>query len=119
MTTPPRLQLTGIRKAYPGVLANDDVDLTVGQGEIHADIKSFRVPSPSQPGSHIWYACPEGPEAAAYLRGTGSLVDGSARNDRSTNAAGYGEQSLFSDRGWRRREPSAPGPGRSCSTSAR
>ena len=36
MTTPPRLQLTGIRKAYPGVLANDDVDLTVGQGEIHA-----------------------------------------------------------------------------------
>ena len=36
MSTPPRLQLTGIKKAYPGVLANDDVDLTVGQGEIHA-----------------------------------------------------------------------------------
>ncbi len=36
MNAPPRLQLTGIRKAYPGVLANDDVDLTVGQGEIHA-----------------------------------------------------------------------------------
>ncbi|NJN40296.1 MAG: ABC transporter ATP-binding protein, partial [Gammaproteobacteria bacterium] len=33
---PPRLQLNHIRKAYPGVLANDDVDLTVGQGEIHA-----------------------------------------------------------------------------------
>jgi simple sugar transport system ATP-binding protein len=40
MATPPplaqRLTLSGIRKAYPGVLANDDVDLTVGQGEIHA-----------------------------------------------------------------------------------
>jgi ABC-type uncharacterized transport system ATPase subunit len=32
----PRLALTGIRKAYPGVLANDDVALTVQEGEIHA-----------------------------------------------------------------------------------
>jgi general nucleoside transport system ATP-binding protein len=32
----PRLALTGIRKAYPGVLANDDVALTVEEGEIHA-----------------------------------------------------------------------------------
>lgn len=32
----PRLALTGIRKAYPGVLANDDVDLAVHEGEIHA-----------------------------------------------------------------------------------
>ncbi|MCB1993653.1 MAG: ATP-binding cassette domain-containing protein, partial [Geminicoccaceae bacterium] len=31
-----RLVLSGIKKAYPGVLANDDVALTVGQGEIHA-----------------------------------------------------------------------------------
>lgn len=35
MTTP-RLQLTGITKRYPGVLANDAVDLTVMPGEIHA-----------------------------------------------------------------------------------
>jgi general nucleoside transport system ATP-binding protein len=33
---PPRLALSGIRKAYPGVLANDDVALTVEEGEIHA-----------------------------------------------------------------------------------
>ena len=32
----PRLQLTGISKRYPGVLANDDVALTVQPGEIHA-----------------------------------------------------------------------------------
>ncbi len=33
---PPRLHLTGITKRYPGVVANDDVTLTVQPGEIHA-----------------------------------------------------------------------------------
>ncbi len=33
---PPRLQLTGITKAYPGVIANSDVSLSVMPGEIHA-----------------------------------------------------------------------------------
>jgi ABC-type uncharacterized transport system ATPase subunit len=32
----PRLQLTGISKTYPSVVANADVDLTVLPGEIHA-----------------------------------------------------------------------------------
>ena len=32
----PRLRLRGITKRYPGVVANDDVDLSVGVGEIHA-----------------------------------------------------------------------------------
>jgi simple sugar transport system ATP-binding protein len=32
----PRLSLTGIRKAYPSVVASDGVDLTVMPGEIHA-----------------------------------------------------------------------------------
>ena len=32
----PRLQLTGITKAYPGVVANSDVSLTVMAGETHA-----------------------------------------------------------------------------------
>ena len=32
----PRLVLTGISKTYPGVVANDGVDLTVWPGEIHA-----------------------------------------------------------------------------------
>ena len=34
--THPRLQLTGITKAYPGVVANSDVSLTVMPGETHA-----------------------------------------------------------------------------------
>ena len=33
---PPRLQLAGITKAYPGVVANNGIDLLVQPGEIHA-----------------------------------------------------------------------------------
>ena len=36
MISPPRLQLTGITKAYPGVVANHEVSLTLQPGEIHA-----------------------------------------------------------------------------------
>ena len=34
--TPARLEIAHIRKAYPGVLANDDINLNVAPGEIHA-----------------------------------------------------------------------------------
>ncbi len=36
MNSPPRLQLRGITKAYPGVVANSDVSLSLLPGEIHA-----------------------------------------------------------------------------------
>ena len=35
MTTP-AVELSGITKRYPGVVANDAVDLQVAEGEIHA-----------------------------------------------------------------------------------
>lgn len=47
-----------------------------GQGIVWGDTKNFRVANPQQPGTEIWYACPEGPEAAAYIRGTATLVNG-------------------------------------------
>jgi hypothetical protein len=47
-----------------------------GNGQVFGDTKSFRVPNPNQPGTEIWYACIEGPEAAAYVRGTGQLTNG-------------------------------------------
>ncbi len=49
-----------------------------GVGTIYADVKNFRVPNPNQRGTDIWYACVEGPEAAAYVRGTAHLVGGRA-----------------------------------------
>jgi simple sugar transport system ATP-binding protein len=32
----PVLELRGITKSFPGVLANDHIDLTLEEGEIHA-----------------------------------------------------------------------------------
>lgn len=45
---------------------------------ISANVKNFRVPNPDQPGTEIWYASLEGPEAGAYVRGTATLTDGEA-----------------------------------------
>ena len=52
-----------------------DVD---GTGWVVADIKSFRVPHPDKPDTDIVYAAIEGPEAAAYVRGTAHLSNGEA-----------------------------------------
>jgi hypothetical protein len=54
-----------------------------GTGRVIADganggIKSFRMPHPNKPDKQIVYACIEGPEAAAYERGTVTLVNGEA-----------------------------------------
>jgi hypothetical protein len=49
-----------------------------GQGVVWGDVKNFRMPHPTQPGKEIWYASVEGPEAAAYTRGTGTMVHGEA-----------------------------------------
>jgi len=50
----------------------------VSAENIFGDLKNFRVPNPNQPGTDIVYACIEGPEAAAYTRGTATLMDGKA-----------------------------------------
>jgi len=49
-----------------------------GQAEVFGDVKNFRMDHPTQPEKEIWYASLEGPEAAAYLRGTARLVGGKA-----------------------------------------
>jgi hypothetical protein len=49
-----------------------------GDGVIFADVKNFRMSNPADRNTEIWYACVEGPEAAAYIRGTGHLVNGQA-----------------------------------------
>ena len=56
-----------------GIYVNSD-----GQGVVFADIKNFRTPHPSMADHDIVYASLEGPEAAAYMRGTGTLSAGTA-----------------------------------------
>lgn len=47
-----------------------------GQGIVWGDTKNFRMQHPEQAGKEIWYASIEGPEAAAYVRGTATLING-------------------------------------------
>lgn len=55
----------------------------LGNGYIFADganggVKAFVMPHPAKPEKEIWYASLEGPEAAAYERGVGTLTNGEA-----------------------------------------
>ncbi len=43
---------------------------------ISATVKNFKIDHPSQKGKEIWFACIEGPEVAAYARGTATLING-------------------------------------------
>ena len=49
-----------------------------GVGHVVADVKNFVQPDPDDEARNIVYASLEGPEAAAYVRGTGRLIRGSA-----------------------------------------
>ena len=49
-----------------------------GRGVVFGDVKNFRMSNPANPSEEIWYASLEGPEAAAYVRGTAQLVNGRA-----------------------------------------
>lgn len=48
---------------------------------IYGTTKSFVEVNPDDPRTDIWYASLEGPEAAMYCRGSGTLVNGRARID--------------------------------------
>jgi len=46
------------------------------KGIVGADTKNFRMAHPHRADQEIWYAGIEGPEAAAYVRGTARLTNG-------------------------------------------
>ncbi|MDQ3141825.1 MAG: hypothetical protein M3Q56_06215 [Bacteroidota bacterium] len=48
------------------------------QAQLIAQVKNFVEDHPTDPSKQIWYACMEGPEVAAYDRGTGTLQNGVA-----------------------------------------
>ncbi|HOY21072.1 MAG TPA: hypothetical protein PLC89_27415, partial [Haliscomenobacter sp.] len=62
---------SGLVKAY---MAIDNAN----RGFVAADLKNFRMDDPDNSNREIWYASIEGPEAAAYARGTGTLKKGTA-----------------------------------------
>ncbi len=47
-----------------------------GNGIVWGDTKNFRMNHPEEEDKEIWYASLEGPEAAAYLRGSAKLKNG-------------------------------------------
>lgn len=51
------------------------------QGVMFADVKNFRMDYPGKPDKEIWYGSIEGPELAAYIRGTGKIINGKASID--------------------------------------
>lgn len=50
----------------------------VAADQIIASVKNFRMDHPNDPTKEIYYASIEGPEAAAYERGVGQLINGEA-----------------------------------------
>lgn len=61
----------GYSESRAGMFVNDS-----GRGQIFAIIKNFRMDYPGKADKEIWYASLEGPEAGAYERGAGTLVNG-------------------------------------------
>jgi simple sugar transport system ATP-binding protein len=78
----PRLALRGIRKEYPGVVANDGIDLAVMPGEIHAVLgengagkstlmKVICGVTPPSDGQMLWEGKPVLPRDPAHARALG------------------------------------------------
>jgi ABC-type uncharacterized transport system ATPase subunit/ABC-type uncharacterized transport system permease subunit len=78
----PRLELHGIRKVYPSVVANDGIDLTVLPGEIHAVLgengagkstlmKIIYGVTQQTAGEMVWEGQPVTPENPAQARSLG------------------------------------------------
>lgn len=65
-----------------GITINND-----GQGLVWGDVKSFRMNHPTDSTKEIWYASIEGPEVAAYERGTATLENGEAQITLSAHFA--------------------------------
>ena len=68
----------GIFGTTPGTLIGGIYRNAQGQSVVQANVKNFVMDHPTDPKKEIWYACIEGPEAAAYNRGTATLVNGEA-----------------------------------------
>ena len=78
-------QIAGTNGVAGGIAVGDDGSIQRAlmysngtQGFVQANVKNFREPNEMNPDTDIVYASIEGPEAAAYVRGTARLVNGRA-----------------------------------------
>ena len=71
-----------VMNSFGSIRAGMYVD-AAGNGVIFKDVNNFRMEHPEDPSKEIWYACIEGPEVAAYERGTATLVNGEVTVDFS------------------------------------
>lgn len=77
--------VNGVLSPYVGVFDPNNPNSLVGgiyhngtQSVLAVNVKNFWMDHPRDKTKEIWYACIEGPEAAAYTRGTATLVNGEA-----------------------------------------
>ncbi|MEO6189501.1 MAG: hypothetical protein ABIO44_03125 [Saprospiraceae bacterium] len=68
----------GVFGTQPNTLIGGIYRNAAGQSVVQANMKTFIMDHPTDPTKEIWYACVEGPEAAAYNRGTATLINGEA-----------------------------------------
>lgn len=78
-------QISGTGGVAGGIAVGDDGTIQRAlmyssgtQGIVQANVKNFREPNELNPDTDIVYASVEGPEAAAYVRGTANLSGGRA-----------------------------------------
>ncbi|MFA6043913.1 MAG: hypothetical protein WC718_02915 [Phycisphaerales bacterium] len=67
-----------VNNASTAIIGAMDCDWGTNRSRLQCSIKNFVEPNPRDPSTDIYYACIEGPEAAMYERGTGTLVNGRA-----------------------------------------
>ena len=65
----------GVSNSTGNTLAGMFVNVN-NEGVLFGSLTSFRIDHPEEEDQEIWYAGLEGPEAAAYVRGTATLVKG-------------------------------------------
>ncbi|MDZ4710554.1 MAG: hypothetical protein SH818_19295 [Saprospiraceae bacterium] len=96
----PHLGFVGVRNSsvFEGATEAGMFVNTSGQGVIFADVKNFKMDYPGKPDKQIWYGSLEGPELAAYIRGTGKLTNGKASiefTDHYQNVANTGTMTVI------------------------